>query len=162
MQIDRRSSHSDPWATRLGEGLIGGCASLASPPPLTSDSDIARSLPLEVGTNPYRDFHRASSSAQQNGVCADKQAAVLDEDFSLVCCRCNSYFTSLGKAATNFRFAIKETMLPFELVLGVLGSITSPEAILKKGALLAFVAASMDSYEDAYIPPPQSTGVEPR
>jgi len=131
---------------------------------LTSDSDITRSLPLEVEVevDPYRAFNRASSNAQQNGVGADKQAALLDEGFALVRYRCNPYFASLGRAATNFRFAIKETMLPFDPVLGMFGSMTAPEAILNKGALFAFVAASMDSYEDAYIPPPQSTGVVPR
>lgn len=162
MQIDRRSSHGGPWAARLGERLNGGCASLASPPPLTSDWDGARSLPVETEVDPYRAFNRASSNARQNGVGADKRAALLDEGFALVRYRGNSYFASLGRAATNFRFAIEETILPFDLVLGVSGSMNAPEAILNKGALLALVAASMDSYEDAYIPPSQSTGVVPR
>ena len=171
MQIDRRSSRGGPWAARLGDGLIEGCASLASPPPLTGDSDITRSQPqlqpqpqpLEVGVDPYRALNRASSNAQQYGAGADKQAALLDEGFSLMRYRYNAYFASLGKAAKNFRFARKETTLPSNLVLGMFGSMnTAPEAILNNGALLAFRAASMDSYEDAYIGPPQSIGVVPR
>ena len=167
MQSDRTSSRGGSWAARLGEGLIGAYASLASPPPFTSDSDITRSQlqpqPLEVGVDPYRALNRASSNAQQYGAGADKQAALLDEGFSLVRYRCNAYFASLGRAAKNFRFARKETTLPSDLVLGMFGSMnTAPEAILNNVALFAFGAASMDSYVDAYIGPAKSIGVMPR
>lgn len=125
MRVNQSSFCGGRWGVRFVEGLIGGCASLASPLPLASDSEITRSQPqpLGAGFGTYRAFNRASSSAQQNGAAEDKRAAMLDDGFELARHRHSAHFASLGKAAKILRFVSKKTTSPFDLVLGMFGSI---------------------------------------
>lgn len=147
--------------------ILSACGGIAinPPKPIFEDEKVLAKKQEDPATNsgrdPYLAFNRALLLAQAPNPSADANVNLLNEGLGLIEFNCNKYFVTLGRTQQELGYIRKETSLTGGLVSGMLGlSGATPKAIANIGSIFGFSAASMDSYQDAYLFSPEIKAVQ--
>lgn len=109
----------------------------------------------------YFKFISALDAALKPQAASAVYQTLYDEGKGLIDYRCAMYFSRLGKIQQDLGYTRKETTLTGGLVSGMLGLANqTPKVIANTGAAFGFTAASMDSYQDAFLYSPDVGAIQ--
>jgi hypothetical protein len=109
----------------------------------------------------YVSFNAALGAAQADPLNGQKNAVLLHEGMQLVSSSCMRYFTRLGMADQQLRFAGKETALSGALIASAQGlANATAKSIANTAGIFGFATASLNAYSDTYIFSPDVRAVQ--
>ncbi len=142
--------------------VLSGCGtySVRAPYSIASDPQIKRSGTGE-GMDTYVSFNAALQTAQADPLNGQKNGILLHEGMQLVSSSCMRYFTRLGMADQQLRFAGKETALTGALIASAQGlANATAKSIANTAGIFGFATASLNAYSDTYIFSPDVRAVQ--
>lgn len=146
----------------LGAALSGcGSYSVKAPESISVDPQIKGNEQTGPGMDSYLAFNAALKASQNSPQDGPANALLLHEGMELVTANCMKYFTRLGTAEQQLRFASKETALSGGVIASAQGlANASAKSIANTASIFGFATASMNAYSDTYIFSPEVKAVQ--